>query len=199
MHPPRTSTVRQLAPVTLLLERLHAGDPAAGDALVPLVYHELHRLASQRLDRHGDGGLFQPTALVNEAWLRLHSHPSGFRDRCHFFGVAALAMQAILVDHVRRVHSLRRGGDRRRVPLHQVELTTEERTFDAMIVSDALERLRAHDPAKCKVAVMRFLLGCSVDETAEALGVSAAKVKKDGAFARAWMNRALRRDAVDHE
>ncbi|MCB9892333.1 MAG: sigma-70 family RNA polymerase sigma factor [Planctomycetes bacterium] len=179
--------------VTLLLDRMAAGDGQAADRLVPFLYRELRRLAVRRMGRESDTHTLDATALVHEAWLRLGERTGSYRNRAHFFGAAALAMRAILVDHARRVRSIKAGGRRRRLSLSQVELSQEERTLDALSLGEALERLEAVAPDKATVATMRFLFGCSVEETAEALACSAAKIKKDWAFARAWLKRELER------
>ncbi len=196
------STEVDAVEVTALLDRWREGDRGALDTLVPMLYRELRRLAGQRMHREGAEHTLQPTALVHEAWLRLADSAGGFRNRAHFFGAAALAMRGILVDHARRLRADKHGGDRERVPLDQVEVAipgNDDKLLDSMALGEALEGLDGVAPMQCTVATMRFLFGCSVEETAEALGVSAGKVKKDWAFAKAWLQRELRRGGAGDE
>jgi RNA polymerase sigma factor (TIGR02999 family) len=184
----------EAADVTALLQRWQAGDPAAIETLAPLLYRELRRLAGRRVGKGSDS--LQPTGLVHEAWLRITRSADGFRNRAHFFATAALSMRSILVDRARRARAEKCGGGRRRVPLDDAQPAVDdgaERTLQGIALGEALDRLHAVAPLPCTVATMRFLCGCSVEETAQALGVSPAKVKKDWAFARAWLQRELRR------
>ncbi len=179
--------------VTLLLERVREGDPVARDELVPLLYRELRRLAGRRMAKEARDHTLQPTALVHEAWLRLAGRDEGFRNRAHFFGAAALAMRAILVDHARRRRTDKHGGGASPLPLSKVEPADGSAPVDALALGEALERLEVVGRDKAAALHMRLLLGMTVEETAEALGVSAPKVKKDVAFAKAWLKRELSR------
>ena len=183
-------------PFTVLLHRWQRGDRAALDAVAPLIYRELRRIARRGMARAAGGDSLQPTGLVHEAWIRLEAHVGDFEDRAHFFAIAALAMRAVLIDRVRRLRALRHGGDRRRVPLAGVDPTVtdpREALLDGIALGEALDRLSAVAPDASTVATLRFLCDMSVDETAQTLGVSAGKVKKDWAFARAWLRRELKR------
>ncbi len=181
------------AQVTALLERWQAGDEAALEAVAPVLYRELRALAGRRIARSGAESL-QPTGLVHEAWIRLQGRPDGFRDRAHFLGAAVLAMRSVLVDRARRLRALRHGGAVRQVPLAEGEGRIDDprdRLLDALALGEALERLEQASPDAAAVASLRFLCGLGVEETARQLEVSPGKVKKDWAFARAWLRREL--------
>jgi len=180
--------------VNELLERARAGDPAAAQELMPIVYGELRALAASQMRSERKDITLQPTALVHEAWLRLVGSEMAFENRAHFFGAAARAMRRVLIDHARRIDRSPRRSARERVSLGVLQLSEagEERDLmDLLSVNEALERLEAIDPAKADIVTLRFVLGCTIEETAAALGCSPAKVKKDWAFARAWLAREL--------
>jgi RNA polymerase sigma factor (TIGR02999 family) len=150
------------------------------------LYDELRRLAARRMSTESSDHTLQPTALVHETWMRLQAMQSEFTDRTHFFATAATAMRHILIDRARRVRRIKHGGELVRAPLGD-EPETGEGPIDMLEVAGLLERLETHDPELATVFTMRFVLGCTVEEAGEALGVSPAKVKKDVAFARAWL------------
>ena len=180
--------------VNELLERARAGDPAAAQELMPIVYGELRALAASQMRSERKDITLQPTALVHEAWLRLVGSEMAFENRAHFFGAAARAMRRVLIDHARRIDRSPRRSARERASLGVLQLSEagEERDLmDLLSVNEALERLEAIDPAKADIVTLRFVLGCTIEETAAALGCSPAKVKKDWAFARAWLAREL--------
>ena len=182
--------------VTVLLDRWKAGDSDAVEKLVPKLYRKLRHLAELRMANEPANHTLQPTALVNEAWLRLVAADKGFQDRSHFFAAAALAMRGVLVDHARRLRAQKRGAGGKRQGFDVVEVQGDDgsRVLDALALSEALDALHLVAPTPCTVATMKFLFGNSVAEMAEALGVSAAKIKKDWAFARAWLRQFLERD-----
>lgn len=179
--------------ITDYLARWSEGDRAAFDALLPLVESELRRLARRSLRRERDHHTLQPTALVNEAWLRFQAERGmRWRDRGHFFSVAAQIMRFILVDYARRRRAEKRGGGGYRVSLSDA-LELPEAGVDGLIDIDAaLTRLARADTRKARVATLRLFAGATVDETAEALGVSAVTIMRDWRFARAWLKRELR-------
>lgn len=177
--------------VTDLLARWHRGDRDAFAELMPLVYGELRRLAEHymRLE-HADHTL-QPTALVHEAYLRLvGSERQAFNNRVHFYGAAAQAMRRILVDHARRRRAQKRGDDPAMVSLESIGAGVDVR-HDLVALDEALTRLAAMAPRPAQVVELRFFGGLSIDETAAALGVAPATVKRHWAFARAWLHRSL--------
>ena len=178
--------------VTALLWDWSDGNRASFDALVPLVERELRAIARRCLARERNHHTLQPTALVNEAWIRLAAERGmTWHDRGQFFAVAAQLMRFILVDYARRRSAPKRGGDLYRVTLSETLLSSEDRTLGLLQIDAALTRLERHDTRKAHVASLRLFCGASVDETAQALGVSAVTVMRDWRFARAWLHREL--------
>jgi RNA polymerase sigma factor (TIGR02999 family) len=178
--------------ITEYLARWSEGDRAAFDALLPLVESELRRVARRSLRGERGQHTLQPTALVNEAWLRFEAERDmRWRDRGHFFAVAAQIMRFILVDYARRRRAGKRGGACCRVSLSDA-LEGPDVGFDGLLDIDAaLTRLARADARKSRVATLRLFAGATVEETAEALGVSAITVMRDWRFARAWLKREL--------
>jgi RNA polymerase sigma factor (TIGR02999 family) len=172
--------------VTRLLGAAGAGDRAALERLYLQVYDELRRLAESRLRRERAGHTLQPTALVNEAYLRLDPEASTWENRRHFFGAAAQAMRRILVDHARQKLANKRDGGAR-VTLADLDIQAPEEDLDVLAVSEALDVLAQEDPRLSEVVSLRFFAGMSVEETARALDVSPITIKRDWAFARAWL------------
>ena len=172
--------------VTRLLGAAGAGDRAALEQVYLQVYDELRRLAESRLRRERAGHTLQPTALVNEAYLRLNPEASTWENRRHFFGAAAQAMRRILVDHARQKLADKRDGGAR-VTLADLDVQAPEEDLDVLAVSDALDVLAKEDPRLSEVVSLRFFAGMSVEETARALDVSPITIKRDWAFARAWL------------
>ena len=181
------------ADVTGLLRAWNDGDAAAFERLVPLVYDELHRMALRYLAGERATVSLQPTALVNEVCIRLIGWDGvRWQNRGHFFGVSAQMMRRVLVDIARRRRAERRGGANVvRVPLDGIDVPAPARDADLVAIDHALDVLAAQDPRKAQVVELRFFGGLSVEETAEALGVSERTVQGDWAFARAWLYRAL--------
>jgi RNA polymerase sigma factor (TIGR02999 family) len=162
-------------------------DPAARDRLVPVVYEELRRLAHHYMRHEREGHTLQTTALVNELYLRLAGIDGmKWRDRAHFFAMAATLMRRVLVDYARQ-----RGRDKRGAGLSVISLDDNviapQRAVDVVALDDALERLAAVDPQQGRVVELRFFAGLSVKETAEALNISPATVKRDWATAKLWL------------
>jgi RNA polymerase sigma factor (TIGR02999 family) len=178
--------------ITQLLIEWRDGDEKALDRLMPLVYGELNRLAHRYMRRERPGHSFQTNDLVNEAYLRLIDHKGmRWQNRAHFYAVAAQAMRRILVDRARSRASVKRGGGIERVDLDQANAASEKQAADLVALDNALNELAAIDPRKAKVVEMRYFGGMSVDETAEALEVSAVTVMRDWGTAKAWLLRAL--------
>ena len=186
------------AQVTQILRRLSEGDGSASEELAPLVYAELHSLARRHLGRQASSHTLQPTALVNEAWLKLvgDRHPA-WGDRGHFFGVAARAMRQILVDHARRAGARKRGGDYKRVDLDELVESFELAQSGLLDLDEALERLTQVDAELAQLVELRFFAGLSVSETAEALGISLRKAERSWVLARSWLHRELTRAPSD--
>ncbi len=174
--------------VTRILNDLRHGDPRAADALLPIVYDELRRLARSRIRREPLGQTLQPTALVHEAYLRLVSgRDSDFENRTHFFGAAALAMRRILVERARRRRTVKHGGGWERVTLSDEIASSEPRAVDLVVLDRALEALEAHDKRLCEVVMLRYFTGLTIEETGQALSLSPATIKRDWEYARAWL------------
>jgi RNA polymerase sigma-70 factor (ECF subfamily) len=179
--------------VTKLLRAWSDGEADAFERVLPLVYDELHRMAARYLVGERSSISLQATALVNELCLRLLGwDPIHWQNRGHFFGVSAGMMRHVLVDIARRRRAERRGGPNAvRVPLDGIEIPAAEPGADLLAVDAALQMLALEDPRKARVVELRFFGGLSVEETAEALGVSVRTVHGDWAFARAWLYRNL--------
>jgi RNA polymerase sigma factor (TIGR02999 family) len=181
--------------VTEVLEQLKAGDSRAADRLLPLVYDEFRALARHYLAQERMNHTLQPTALVHEAYLKLVDQTRvDWQGRSHFFAVAAQAMRRILVDHARSRQREKRGGGRPRVTLDEAVALSPQKDEDVLALDEALEKLAALDARQAKVVELRFFGGMSVEEVAEALGVSKRTVEGDWTFARAWLSRELRGD-----
>jgi RNA polymerase sigma factor (TIGR02999 family) len=164
-------------------------EPAVGDGFFPLVYDELKRLAAARLAHERVGHSLDATALVHEAYLRLGD--AAFADRSGFFRAAAVAMQRILVDHARRRKAEKRGGGARTLALDDIGDGRVDDPDFLLDVAAALDRLAAEDPGSAEVARHRLFAGLSVEETAEALGISRASAFREWAYARSWLATAL--------
>lgn len=182
--------------VTPLLLAWGSGDKSAGERLLPAIYDELHRQAARAMRREADEHTLQPTALVHEAYLRLvDQRRAEWHNRAQFFGVAAQIMRRILVDHARAQHATKRGGAMQQITLgdaHQSSSAPEDDTaLDVLALHDALERLAVIDPDQARVVELRYFGGMNIEETAEALGISPATVKREWAVARAWLRREL--------
>lgn len=180
--------------VTSVLKLWSEGDERAFETLIPLVYDELHRMALRHLARERSNISLQATALVNEVCLRLLGWDQvRWQNRGHFFGVSAQMMRRVLVDIARRRRADRRGGGQAvRVPLDEANVPVAPADTDLVAIDRALEALAAHDARKARVVELRFFGGLSVEETAQALGVSPRTVYNEWAFARAWLYRMLR-------
>ncbi len=180
--------------VTRLLIQAADGDRRAADALLPLVYEQLRKIAQQRMALERPDNTLQATALVHEAYLRLVGDAEvHWQGRAHFFAAAAEAMRKILIDHARKRGRGKRGGQRQRIPLSVVDLAAEEQFDEILAVDDALRRLQEEDPPAAEVVRLRFFAGLSVAEVAAVLETSPRTVAREWAYARAWLYRELRR------
>ncbi|MEO8028947.1 MAG: sigma-70 family RNA polymerase sigma factor [Bryobacteraceae bacterium] len=178
--------------VTQLLVDWKNGNKQALDLLTPLVYDELRRLAEGYLRDERAAATIQPTALVHEAYLRLVAqNMPDWESRSHFFGVAAHLMRQILVDHARKHRSAKRGGGAAKVQLDEALGFAPAKSNDVLALDDALKTLEAFDERKCKVIELRFFGGFSVEETAQALGISVATVGREQRMAEAWLHREM--------
>ena len=184
--------------VTQLLQQWQRGDPGAMDRLLPLVYDELRRVARARLRSERDTHTLQATALVHEAYLRLvgAGRPTA-QNRAHFFAIAARLMRQILVDHARRRRARKRGGGETAITLPEWVRTPEIDVVDLLALDQALVELTAMDPRLTQVVELRFFAGLTIDETSEALTVSAVTVERDWMVAKAWLHERLSRAPDD--
>lgn len=174
--------------VTRLLKKWSEGDETALERLTPLVYEELHRLAHQYMQREKLGHILQTSALINEAYLRLVDRPQiEWKDRSHFFGIAARLMRRILVDEARKRNSEKRGGSLIQVPLDDATTLAQEQATNVTALDEALKTLETIDVRQGQIVELRFFGGLSIEETADLLKVSPGTVMRDWTFARAWL------------
>lgn len=177
--------------ITLLLQRAEQGDGQAADRILPLVYDELRKLAAAKLAHEAPGQTLQPTALVHEAWLRLggDAQPE-WKNRAHFFFAAAEAMRRILVDNARRKHALRHGGALQKLSASATgfDVAAPELADESMLrLNDALDALAAHDARKAEVIKLWYLVGLTLEETAQVLGINERTARRDLVYAKAWL------------
>jgi RNA polymerase sigma-70 factor, ECF subfamily len=178
--------------ITKLLNRLNAGDTTARDQLLPLVYDELRRRASNWMRRERVDNTLQPTALVHEVWLRMNQQREwDLKNRGEFFAMAAEMMRRILIDHARATNAEKRGGDKVFVPLEDAMVVAIEFPAQLLDVHHALERLAQVDQHRARIVELRFFGGLSIDEIAEITGVSSRAVNRQWRAARAWVSREL--------
>jgi RNA polymerase sigma-70 factor (ECF subfamily) len=181
--------------VTALLAAWSKGDQSALNKIMPLVYAELHRIARRAWNQRQQNNTLQPTALINEAYLKLaNANNASFQDRCHFFAVASTAMRQVLVNHAKSRLSEKRGGGRVNISLDEIEPAVHQEASEILALHEALDALQAVDPRKSRIVEMRYFGGLSIDETAEALGVSIATVNRDWRLARSWLIREMNRE-----
>lgn len=180
--------------ITQLLEKWSKGDEKALDQLMPLVYDELHRLAEGYLRRERREHTLQPTALVNELFLKFFDQNSmSWQNRAQFFGVAARIMRRILVDHARAHHSVKRGGDRLAVSLKDIAAFGAQPDADLLVLHDVLNQLEQLDPVQGRIVELRFFGGLTIRETAEVMNISHATVEREWRTAKAFLKRELTR------
>jgi RNA polymerase sigma factor (TIGR02999 family) len=172
------------------------GDRNALDALLPLVYEELRRLAHFQLQRERQDHTLQTAALVHEAYLRLIGlNPPRWESRTHFFAIAAQLMRQILVDYARRHVAVKRGGGACKVSLEEATLVSKQKDVDVLSLDDALKALAKIDPRQSRVVELRFFAGLSLEEISEALEIAPATVQRDWTAARAWLHREISRNS----
>jgi RNA polymerase sigma-70 factor (ECF subfamily) len=179
---------RASASVTRLLDDWSRGDADALEKLLPIVYGELRRVARRELHRERIGHTLQPTALVNELYLRLvEQNRASWQNRAHFFAVAAQIMRRILVDHARAQVAAKRGGSSPRLSLSDAEDVGVEPAFEVLAVDQALTRLATLDADQARIVELRYFSGLTVEETAHVLGTSPRTVKREWRLAKAWL------------
>jgi len=178
--------------VTRLLLELSGGNRAVVDELTPMVYQELKRIAGAQLRNERPGHTLQATALVHEAYIKLiDQRDVSWQNRAHFFGIAAQMMRRILLDYAKSKLRAKRGGGAPKTSLDEALVVAEDRASDLVRIDEALTRLEALDARQAKVVELRFFGGLTVEEAAEALGISAPTVKREWAMAKAWLHREL--------
>jgi RNA polymerase sigma factor (TIGR02999 family) len=175
--------------VTQILSAIEQGDPHAAEQLLPLVYDELRNLAAANLAREKPGQTLQTTALVHEAYLRLVDTDKAqqWNSRGHFFAAAAEAMRRILVERARHKRSLKAGGNRRREELPEIEAPGVGPDLDLLALNEALTKLESQEPRKATLVKLRFFAGLTLQEAAQALGISTSTADNDWAYARCWL------------
>jgi len=182
--------------VTQLLTNWSKGDPSAREAVLPLVYDELRRLAASYLRRERSDHTLQATALVHEAYLRLVEHDdANWQNRQHFFGAAAQLMRRILVDHARSHLAAKRGSGAVKVELTEAIAISQDQPAELLALDESLTRLAALDSQQARVVELRVFAGLTVEETAEVLSISTATVKREWALAKAWLLRQIQKES----
>jgi len=181
--------------VTRILNAASEGDKQTAADLIPLVYRELRKLAAWRLGEEAEAHTLQATALVHEAYLRLSPWEQQWQGQKHFFGAASEAMRRILIDRARHRKAVRHGGELRRTEFAEDIIAVPSVKDDEMLaINEILDRFAQIEPRKAEVVKLRYFVGMTIEETAEALGISTPTAKRDWIFARAWLFRELKRD-----
>lgn len=182
--------------VTRILNAACEGDKQAAEDLIPLVYGELRKLAAWRLAREADAHTLQATALVHDAYLKLSPGEEQWQGRKHFFCAAAEAMRRILIDRARHRKAVRHGGELQRTGyVEDVIAVSSAEDDEIQAVNEILDRFALIEPRKAEVVKLRYFVGMSIEETAEALGISTPTAKRDWMFARAWLYREMKRES----
>ena len=178
-----------MSEVTQVLAAIERGEPRAAEQLLPLVYEELRKLAAQRLAQENPGQTLQPTALVHEAYLRVvgSNDAPHWNSRGHFFAAAAEAMRRILVDQARRKQTEKHGGKLNRLNLDDVDVAADSKSAELLALDEALTNFAAQEPIQAQLVALRFFAGLSVQESADALGISRATADRYWAYARTWL------------
>jgi RNA polymerase sigma factor (TIGR02999 family) len=186
-----------MSDVTRILTAISAGDPQAADQLLPLVYNELRRLAAAKLAHEKPGQTLQATALVHEAYLRLvpHGATASWQNNRHFLAAAAEAMRRILIERARQKAALKRGANAQRQPLDDLEIEAEQDSEELLALSDALDRLAAADPQAAEIVKLRYFAGLTMEQAAEALGISERTAYYAWEYARSWLRQDLRNES----
>lgn len=180
--------------VTQILKQVEEGDPTAAEALLPLVYEDLRRLAARELKREPSGNTLQPTALVHEAYLRLvdQNFNAQWSHRGHFYAAAAEAMRRILVESARRKLALKRGGDRERFALEPDQLPVSSSRPEILSLDEALSKLAVNRPELARLVSLRYFAGLTMEQAANALGISLRTAERNWTYVRAWLLEELR-------
>lgn len=190
-----------MSDVTQILSKIEAGDQRASAQLLPLVYEELRRLAAARMANERSDHTLQATALVHEAYVRLVDvdQAQHWNSRGHFFGAAAEAMRRILVDRARRKNTAKHGGDWARIEISEVESTTVSKSDNLLALDEALTKLAAEEPAKAELVKLRYFAGLSIEEAADAMGISRTTASRYWTYARVWLFSELNDEEAEGE
>jgi len=184
--------------VTRILNAIEQGDGKAADELLPLVYEELRRLATQKMLHEQPGQTLQPTALVHEAYLRLVGEGAqNWKSRGHFFGAAAEAMRRILVERARMKQRIRHGGEHHRIELENLECVAEQPSEELLALDQALSKLSEQEPLKADIVKLRYFAGLTAEQTAEVLNIAKATADRYWAYARAWLFNEIRKSSYE--
>jgi RNA polymerase sigma-70 factor, ECF subfamily len=178
-------------PVTQLLRKSRAGSAEATDLLIPIVYEHLHALAAHYMRGERPSHTLTPTALLNEAYLKLVGADVEWEDRSHFFGIASLTMRRILVDHAKSRNRVKRGSGAQRVDLDDIDLADSRHDLTVIEIDEALTRFSAQDERKAKLIELLYFGGLTYQEAAEALNISEVTVHRDVKFAKAWLRQVI--------
>ena len=177
-----------MSDVTRILIAIEQGDGKASEELLPLVYHELRRIAAYKMANEPAGHTLQPTALVHEAWLKLVDSPAqSWQNRAHFFGAAAEAMRRLLIARARRKHTQRRGANAAHLDVDELEIASPIPDDRILALDEALNRFAAAEPQQAELVKLRYFVGLKIEEAAEVLGISEATAKRWWTYARAWL------------
>jgi RNA polymerase sigma factor (TIGR02999 family) len=177
-----------MSEVTRTLTAIEQGDTAASEDLLPLVYHELRRIAAHKMASEPVGHTLQPTALVHEAWLKLVDSPArSWQNRAHFFGAAAEAMRRILIDRARRKSRQRRGSGAEHVNADEIDIASPAPDDKLLALNEALDRFATLEPQQAEFVKLRYFVGLKIDEASKVLGISEATAKRWWTYARAWL------------
>ena len=183
-----------MSEVTHILESIEKGDHRAADQLLPLVYDELRKLAAAKMVSEAPNQTLQPTALVHEAWLRLvgNENPQ-FANRAHFFAAAAEAIRRILIEKARRKHARRHGGELQRVEFEEMDIAAPNDDGDILDVNEALDKLALQNQTEAELVKLRYFVGMTLEEAAQALNISARTADNYWAHAKAWLYKEIER------
>lgn len=177
-----------MSEITVIFDAISAGESQASEQLLPLVYEELRRLAAARMSQEAAGHTLQPTALVHEAWLRLMGGQNqSWENRAHFFGAAAEAMRRILIERARRKSRLKRGSGQAVLDIADFDVMAAIPDEKVLLVDEALEQLKAEDPEKAKIVMLKFFAGLTNEQVAEILNVNERTIRRQWEFAKAWL------------
>jgi len=177
-----------MSDITLILQAIGRGEKQASEDLLPLVYEELRRLATSKMNRESEGQTLQPTELVHEAWLRLtKDNAQSWESRAHFLGTAAEAMRRILVERARRKQAVRHGGGLHRLDIEDLDLVEMPPDDKVLLIDEALDLLRMEDAEKARIVTLKFFGGLTNQEIAQLLNIGERTVERQWAFAKAWL------------